>query len=204
MDSISDSELHGIVQRVIKRTMGLGDLPQPQSVPVVTPQAAPAAAPAPTSAGKTIAIGSDHGGYNLKEMLKKYLQELGYSITDLGTADSKTAVDYPDFAKAVAEQVGSGKVWRGIVVDGAGIGSCMVANKIAGVRAAMCYDYATAVNSREHNDANVLSLGSGLLGENLVKQIVKTWLETAFAGGRHQPRVDKIIALDQFIKKDGK
>jgi ribose 5-phosphate isomerase B len=80
----------------------------------------------------------------------------------------------------------------------------MAANKIAGVRAAMCYDYATAVNSREHNDANVLSLGAGLLGDNLVKQIVKTWLETPFAGGRHQKRVDKIIALDQFIKKDGK
>jgi ribose 5-phosphate isomerase B len=204
MDSISDSELHGIVQRVVKRTMGLGEQSQSQPAPVVIPQVAPALAPAPVPTGKTIAIGSDHGGYNLKEMLKKYLQELGYNVTDLGTADNKTAVDYPDFARAVAEQVGSSKVWRGIVVDGAGIGSCMVANKIAGVRAAMCYDYATAVNSREHNDANVLSLGAGLLGENLVKQIVKTWLDTAFAGGRHQPRVDKIIALDQFIKKDGK
>ncbi len=200
MDSISDSEIHGIVQRVINRTMGLGDPPLPQSTAVITSQAAPVAAPN----GKTVAIGSDHGGYNMKEMLKGYLKELGCEVADLGTSDSKTAVDYPDFARAVAEQVGSGRVWRGIVIDGAGIGSCMAANKTAGVRAAMCYDYATAVNSREHNDANVLSLGAGLLGDNLVKQIVKTWLDTPFAGGRHQKRVDKIVALDQFIKKDGK
>jgi ribose 5-phosphate isomerase B len=137
-------------------------------------------------------------------MLKGYLKEQGYAVIDLGTADSKTAVDYPDFARAVAEQVAGGKVWRGIAIDGAGIGSCMAANKIHGVRAAMCYDYATAVNSREHNDANVLTLGAGLLGENLVKQIVKTWLDTPFAGGRHQARVDKIIALDQNITKSGK
>jgi ribose 5-phosphate isomerase B len=200
MDSISDSELHGIVQRVINRTMGLGDAPLPQSTAIINPQATPVAAPTV----KTVAIGSDHGGYNMKEMLKSYLKELDCEVADLGTAESKTAVDYPDFARAVAEQVGSGRVWRGIVIDGAGIGSCMAANKIAGVRAAMCYDYATAVNSREHNDANVLSLGAGLLGDNLVKQIVKTWLDTPFAGGRHQKRVDKIVALDQFIKKDGK
>jgi ribose 5-phosphate isomerase B len=201
MDPISDSELHGIVQRVLKRTMGLVEPSQPATVPPVQPaQISPAAGPG----DKTIAIGSDHGGYNLKEMLKGYLKEQGYTVTDLGTADSKTAVDYPDFARAVAEQVANHKVWRGIAIDGAGIGSCMAANKVHGVRAAMCYDYATAVNSREHNDANVLTLGAGLLGENLVKQIVKTWLDTPFAGGRHQARVDKIIALDQNISKSGK
>lgn len=199
MDPISDSELHGIVQRVLKRTMGLAEPPRP-------PVPAPAAARPPETrpADKTIAIGSDHGGYNLKEMLKGYLKEQGYAVNDMGTADSKTAVDYPDFARMVAEQVAGGKVWRGIVIDGAGIGSCMAANKIHGARAAMCYDYATAVNSREHNDANVLTLGAGLLGENLVKQIVKTWLDTPFAGGRHKARVDKIIALDQNITKSGK
>lgn len=197
MDSITDSELHEIVQRVLKRTMGLVNKPTP--LPVL----APTVEVKPNPEMKTIAIGSDHGGYNLKETIKVYLKELGYTITDCGTQDSKTPVDYPDFARSAAELVGGGKVWRGIVIDGAGIGSCMVANKIPGVRAAMCYDYATAVNSREHNDANVLSLGAGLLGENLVKQIVKTWLETDFAGGRHKGRVDKIIALDKQYSKSG-
>lgn len=202
MDSIFDSELHGIVQRVLKQTMGLAE-PSKTQPPVLTQPAAVSPVVQPQT-GKAVAIGSDHGGFAMKEMLKNYLAELGYSVVDVGTKDEKTPVDYPDFARAVATKVSTGEAWRGIVVDGAGIGSCMVANKIAGVRAAMCYDYATAVNSREHNDANVLSLGAGLLGNNLVKQIVKTWLETPFAGGRHQPRVDKIIALDKFIKSDGK
>ncbi len=198
MDSISDSEVHNIVERVLKRTLGLGEVPQ------LRPPVSTSPASSPASAGKAVAIGSDHGGYAMKETLKGYLKEQGYTVTDLGTTDGKTAVDYPDFARAVAEQVGAGKAWRGIVVDGAGIGSAMVANKIAGVRAAACYDYSTALNSREHNDANVLSLGAGLTGEALVKLIVKTFLETPFGGGRHQGRVDKIIALDRFIRKDGK
>lgn len=146
------------------------------------------------SGGRRVAIGADHGGYELKEMLKLMLMA-DYEVIDRGT-DSKDPVDYPDIAVAVARLVASGEAWRGIIIDGAGIGSCMVANKISGVRAAMCYDQATAVNSREHNNANVLTLGAGLIGPNLAQQIVRTWLMTDFAGGRHAARVAKIDALD--------
>jgi ribose 5-phosphate isomerase B len=140
---------------------------------------------------------------DLKEILKKELAEKGYKVIDVGT-HTKDSVDYPDIAFAVAELVAEGKAWRGVVIDGAGIGSCMAANKVPGVRAALCYDYATAVNSREHNDANVLTLGAGLIGINLAKQILNTWLATEFGGGRHARRVDKITAImDRFIK-DGK
>jgi len=109
----------------------------------------------------------------------------------------------PTLLFSVAEKVSNGSVWRGIVIDGAGIGSCMVANKVPGVRAAMCYDYATAVNSREHNDANVLTLGAGLLGNNQAKLIVKTWLETDFGGGRHARRVEKIMEIEKKYFKGG-
>jgi ribose 5-phosphate isomerase B len=136
----------------------------------------------------------------MKEAVKADLIEMGYAVIDCGT-NSKEAVDYPDFALAVAQLVSAGKAWRGIAIDGAGIGSCMAANKVAGVRAAMVHDHATAVNSREHNDANVLTLGAGLLGLNLVKQLVKTWLTTDFGGGRHAKRVDKIMAIEkQYFK----
>jgi ribose 5-phosphate isomerase B len=144
---------------------------------------------------KAIAIGADHGGYALKESLKADLQSR-YVVIDCGT-NSSESVDYPDFALVVAEQVSSGRAWRGIMIDGAGIGSCMVANKVPGVRAALCYDHATAVNSREHNDANLLTLGAGLIGTSLAKQIVETWLKTEFGGGRHAKRVDKINAVEK-------
>jgi ribose 5-phosphate isomerase B len=151
---------------------------------------------------RTVAIGADHGGYELKEMLKGTLEELGYAVVDCGT-DSTASVDYPDFAYAVAHLVAQGRAWRGVVVDGAGIGSCMTANKVPGVRAAMCYDQATAVNSREHNHANVLTLGAGLIGPNLARQIVKTWLETPAGGGRHARRVDKIMDIERrYLKSD--
>lgn len=144
---------------------------------------------------RTIAIGADHGGYAMKEMLKAELQAK-YTVVDCGTHGTES-VDYPDFALAVAQMVSSGRAWRGIMIDGAGIGSCMVANKVPGVRAALCYDNATAINSREHNDANVLTLGAGLIGNNLAKQIVETWLKTEFGGGRHAKRVDKIMAIEK-------
>jgi ribose 5-phosphate isomerase B len=150
-----------------------------------------------------VAIGTDHGGVELKKMLISELAKLGYQVVDCGT-NSSDPVDYPDIARAVALQVAQGKAWRGVVIDGAGIGSCMAANKIPGIRAALCYDYATAVNSREHNDANVLTLGAGLIGPNLARQILTTWLETEFAGGRHAKRVDKIMALEKEFFKDGK
>ena len=157
--------------------------------------------PLPESAGeRVVALGADHGGYELKEALRAHLEGEGYGVIDCGT-DSTASVDYPDYAYAVAQHVSSGRAWRGIVVDGAGIGSCMAANKVPGVRAALCYDQATAVNSREHNDANVLTLGAGLIGENLAKQIVKTWLTTEFGGGRHGRRVDKIMDIERrFVR----
>jgi ribose 5-phosphate isomerase B len=132
-------------------------------------------------------------------MLKGELQAK-YTVIDCGT-NSTESVDYPDFALAVAEQVASGRAWRGIMIDGAGIGSCMVANKVPGVRAALCYDYASAVNSREHNDANVLTLGAGLIGNALAKQIAETWLKTPFGGGRHGKRIDKIVAIEHKYGK---
>lgn len=149
----------------------------------------------PASAG-VIAIGSDHGGYALKEQLKDYLRSLGYRYDDIGTF-SETPVDYPDIAELVAQKVANGAATRGIVIDGAGVGSAMAANKIPGVRAAACYDTYTAKNSREHNNANVLSLGSRNLGIDIVKEIVRVWLETGFGGGRHLARVEKIIALER-------
>lgn len=150
---------------------------------------------------KTVAIGADHGGFEMKEDLKRYITELGYVVQDCGTFSTES-VDYPDFAYAVAKSVADGKARWGIVIDGAGIGSCMVANKVPGVRAAMCYDLSTAVNSREHNDANVLTLGGKLIGQNLARDIVKTWLNTPFGGGRHARRVDKIMEVEKrFLRK---
>lgn len=148
-----------------------------------------------------IAIGSDHGpSFPMKEALKPYLEELGYNVRDCGTY-SPDSVDYPDIAYAVAKQVSNGTAWRGIIIDGAGIGSCITANKIPGIRAALCYNQAMAHNSREHNDANVLTLGAGMIGINLARQIIKTWLDTNFAGGRHKRRVDKIVEIEhRFLK----
>lgn len=168
-------------------------------------QASEANNPQPTTAnrvGRVIAIGADHGGFELKELLKSMLNtaDFDYTITDCGTY-STDSVDYPDYAFAVSRMVSSAQAWCGIIIDGAGIGSCMVANKVPGVRAAMCYDQATVVNSREHNNANVLTLGAGLIGPNLAKQIVQTWLATDFAGGRHAKRVDKIDRIGQRYAK---
>lgn len=158
----------------------------------------------PTPAGRAskippqqrVAIGADHAGYPLKEALKPHIQSLGYEVIDCGTHNTDS-VDYPDFAYAVARLVADGQCANGIVVDGVGIGSCMAANKVPGVRAALCYDHATALNSREHNHANVLTLGAGLIGVNLAKQIVQTWLATPYGSGRHERRVEKIMAIER-------
>ena len=145
----------------------------------------------------TVAIGSDHGGFEMKErLLKPLLTELKLAVRDEGVFDG-AAADYPDIAAKVAGRVASGEAARGIIVDGAGIGSAIAANKIPGIRAALCYDKASARNSREHNDANVLTLGAGLIGTALAKQIVDVWLKTDFGGGRHAKRVDKIIAVEK-------
>ncbi|MBI3242654.1 MAG: ribose 5-phosphate isomerase B [Chloroflexi bacterium] len=191
-----DSELRAIVERVVRRTLG-------ELSPSLTPSPSLAGvlpAGEGRGGGQSVAIAADHGGYPLKETLKAHLASLGYNVIDCGT-NSTEAVDYPDFAYAVARLVSEGKAWRGIVVDGAGIGSAMAANKVPGARAALCYDHATAVNSREHNDANVLTLGAGLIGPNLAKQIAETWLKTEFGGGRHAKRVDKIVEIERrFLK----
>lgn len=155
----------------------------------------------PITDNRTVALGADHGGYQLKEQLKEMLAKAGFMVIDCG-ANSSEAVDYPDYAYAVAQSVANGRAWRGIMIDGAGIGSCMAANKVPGVRAAMCYDQATAVNSREHNDANVLTLGAGLIGPALASQIVTTWLNTDFGGGRHARRVDKIDAISKRFMRN--
>ena len=182
-NTIDDSEIHQIVQRVVHNVMASSER-----------------APAQPTVQKIVTIGADHGGFELKETLKAEVNTLGFEVMDVGTV-SKEAVDYPDFAHAVAQSVGTGKAWRGIMIDGVGIGSCIVANKVPGVRAGMAYDVSSASNSREHNDTNVLTLGAGLIGVNLAKQIVKTWLTTDFGGDRHAKRVDKIKAVEkQYLK----
>ena len=143
------------------------------------------------NAGRRVALGSDHGGFELKERLKGFLTGLGYAVTDVGTF-SKDACDYPDFAKAVARAVLEGGCGEGIMIDGAGIGSSIVCNKFPGIRAALCYDLKTINNSRQHNNANVLTLGAGANPPETVEGMVKAWLETPFEGGRHQARVDKM------------
>ena len=134
---------------------------------------------------KKIAIGADHGGFTLKGDLVLYLKKAGYAVDDVGTS-SHEAVDYPVFARAVADAVSQGRADVGIMIDGAGIGSSMVANKVPGVRAALAYDQSSARNSREHNDANVLTLGAGLIGSGLATQIVDTWLATDCTEARHR------------------
>jgi deoxyribose-phosphate aldolase len=147
------------------------------------------------AAGRVV-VGADHGGYALKEAIKRHLVSRGVDVLDVGTASTE-AVDYPVYARAAAEAVASGRAGRGIVVDGAGIGSAMVANKVAGVRAGMAFDLATARNAREHNDANVLTLGAGYLAEDLALQIVDVFLSTDCTAERHRRRVAMIDAIDE-------
>lgn len=161
----------------------------------ITLRVAEQAAPGQGPSGRVVAIGADHGGYELKEQLKGHLRDWGYTVLDLGT-DSTAAVDYPDFAEAVAGALARGDAWRGVIIDSAGIGSAIAANKVPGVRAALCYDRATARNSREHNDANLLSLGARMISPEGARELLAVWLETPFAGGRHQRRVDKIRAIE--------
>jgi ribose 5-phosphate isomerase B len=142
-----------------------------------------------------VAIGADHGGYGLKQTLLAALADVAVDAVDVGTHGTDP-VDYPDIAVAVAQRVAAGDCAFGIVIDAAGLGSCMAANKVPGVRAATCHDEVTARNSREHNDANVLVLGSRVVHPGLARRLVRIWLRTPFAGGRHARRVEKIEALD--------
>ena len=143
-----------------------------------------------------IAIGADHAGFLLKEHLKTTLQRLGHLLDDHGT-HSEEAIDYPPICFSVARAVASGAAERGIVLGGSGQGEQMAANKVAGVRAALCNDLYTARLSREHNDANVLSMGGRIVGFGLADEIVALWLKTAFDGGRHQRRIDQISRLER-------
>jgi ribose 5-phosphate isomerase B len=153
-----------------------------------------------TGKQRLIAVGSDHGGFEMKEQLKQFLETSGYRYRDFGTFSNET-VDYPDFAHLVARAVADGLCDLGIIVDGAGIGSCMTANKVPGVRAAMCYDEATAQNSREHNYANVLTLGGRMLGFDRIREIVRVWLTTPEGEERHAKRVAKIMTIEkQYLR----
>jgi ribose 5-phosphate isomerase B len=142
-----------------------------------------------------IAVGSDHRGFDVKRRVVTLLQQLGHDIVDVG-ATSKDSVDYPDFAFLVAKAVSEGQAERGILVCGSGIGMCIAANKVKGVRAAPCHDNITAEMSRRHNDANVLCLSADLLGGELIDRMIRIWLETPFEGGRHARRVEKIAQIE--------
>ena len=149
---------------------------------------------------RTVSIGSDHGGFETKEKLKPVLEELGYTIRDVGMYEEKAA-DYPDIAEKVADMVSQGLACCGIVVDGAGIGSSMAANKVPGVRASLCWDRSSARNAKEHNNANVLTMGGKLMTLTQCEAILRTWMTTPFAGGRHSARVDKITAIERKHSK---
>ncbi len=143
-----------------------------------------------------IAVGSDHRGVELRAKLIEYLRRLGQEVVDVGTHDTALEVDYPDIAAEVARKVASTEVDRGILVCGTGVGMCIAANKIPGVRAAPCHDDVTAELSRRHNDLNVLCLSGDLIGEKLADRLVEIWLNTPFEGGRHARRNQKIDAIE--------
>lgn len=142
-----------------------------------------------------IAIGSDHGGYDLKEQVKTWLQEMGHEVEDFGCY-SKESCDYPDFGAAAARAVASGRCEKGVVICTTGIGISMTANKVKGIRCALCGDPWSAEMTRRHNDANMLAMGAGVVGPQLARQILEAFLTHDFEGGRHQRRVDKLMALE--------
>lgn len=180
-----EAEIRKLVRESIDRVLG-GE----------APGAKPAARPAGRSE-KRVALGADHGGFPLKEILKRAIaDDLGWEVHDCGTF-STDAVDYPDYAAAVAREVASGRCAKGIVVDAAGIGSTMAANKVPGARCALCHDDVTTVNAREHNDANVMALGARVVNRGLATRLARLFLTTPFAGGRHERRVQKIMALER-------
>ena len=181
--AITEEEIRKLVSVVVDEAMAVKGIDVPRNA-------------------ETIAIGADHGGYELKQAIGEHLRQQGLSIHDCGCV-STDAVDYPDFAHAVANLVGTGVCRWGIVVDGAGIGSCMAANKVPGVRAALCYDVSSARNSRDHNHANVLTLGAGLIGKGLALQIVDEWLATPWGPERHARRVAKITDIEQRYLRPG-
>ncbi len=179
-----EHDVRAMVRGIVGGLLGDDDVAQDAAV-----------APSELTSVSTVAVGGDHGGFALKERLAFRISESGMDVIDCGT-DSIEAVDYPDIAADVARKVASGEADVGVIVDGAGIGSAMTANKIPGVRAALCYDLSTARNAREHNHANVLTLGAGLTGDALAWQITQEFLATPYGEGRHARRVALIDALD--------
>lgn len=181
---LTEESLRAQVREIVLRILNEDGLSNPAAVP-----------------GRSVALGCDHGGFQLKQHIRQFLAERNYHLIDCGTFD-ESAVDYPDFAYAVAKLVSDGEAWRGIVIDGAGIGSCMAANKVPGVRAAMCYDVTTARNAREHNDANVLSLGGKLIALEVAREMVHVFLTIECREPRHQKRVEKIMQIERrFLRK---
>jgi ribose 5-phosphate isomerase B len=190
-----EADVRSLVRSIVD---GLLDDPSTPTVP--EPQAVPSDYRTSAQPGfpvSSVAVGGDHGGYAMKEKLAFKLRERGIQVVDCGT-DSTEAVDYPDIAAAVGREVASGSVDIGVIVDGAGIGSCMAANKIDGVRAAQCYDLSTARNAREHNHANVVTLGAGLIGDVLAWQVVEEFIATPYGEGRHARRVEKITEIERM------
>lgn len=205
-----EQTIRRLVRRLVEQEVAgdsagrTGESSAPVGTPVPSPSrsasghtapAPPAGDPLPTPDDTVIALGADHGGVGMKNELLAFLHEEGYRTLDCGTHGTDS-VDYPDFAHAVACKVAAGEATWGLVVDGAGIGSAMVANKVPGVRAALCYDLSSARNSREHNHANVLTLGAGLIGPGLARQILLAWLETPWGPGRHARRAQKISQVE--------
>ncbi len=190
-DAFPESEVRDLVRRVVAGVLD----PAP-----VEPDHQSATAPVPAAyagrGGAAIAIGCDHGGFDLKEDLSARLSDAGHDVVDCGTY-GRDSVDYPEFAHTVARRVADGSCQCGIVIDGAGIGSAMVANKVPGIRAALCYDLSSARNSREHNHANVLTLGAGLVGAGLAWQIVQEWLSVEWGPDRHARRVAMISDIER-------
>jgi len=194
---VTEIDINKIVDAVVDQIIAKGEV---GDMPLAT-------APTPPVLGtgyfkdqvRRVAIGCDHTCVGAKRAIGRYLETLGYVVADAG-CDGSEKVDYPDIAAAVAKMVASGQCERGIMLDGAGIGSSMVCNKVRGIRAALCYDIRTIVNSRDHNNANVLTLGGPLHGSGELCEMAKLWLETPFAGGKHWPRVNKLMATERERK----
>jgi ribose 5-phosphate isomerase B len=195
------AEVRAIVRRIVDATLAGDGTVQAATAPAAAPTTAAAEGAAPGAAPAVpervaIAIGADHGGSALKDRIGEVLTGAGFAVHDCGTHGSEP-VDYPDVAHAVARLVADGSCRWGVIVDGAGIGSCIVANKVPGVRAALCHDLSSARNSREHNHANVLTLGARFIGEGLAIEIVRAWLGTEWGPGRHAARVEKITDVER-------
>jgi ribose 5-phosphate isomerase B len=196
----SADEIRALVRHIVDATLDGGVAVSPAVTTSSPPAPAPTAAPAAAPERVAIAIGADHGGAALKDRIGEVLVEAGFAVRDCGTHGSVPA-DYPDIAHAVARLVADGTCRWGIILDGAGIGSCMVANKVPGVRAALCHDLSSARNSREHNHANVLTLGARFIGEGLAIEIVRAWLGTEWGPGRHAARVEKITDVERLYMR---